>query len=86
MGVFDKLFGGGGKKESVAVEAPPCPHTALIPRWDNVHDMGREDLASGFVCEACHDEFTPAEASALREGSVTERLVYQDAAEDSNLN
>jgi transposase-like protein len=86
MGVFDKLFGGNGKKESVAVKAPPCPHSALVPRWDNVHDMGSEDRASRFICEACHEEFTPAQASALRQGSVTDRLVYQAEAEDSNFN
>lgn len=86
MGVFDKLFGANGKKESVAVETPPCPHTALVPRWDSVGDMGREELATRFICEACHQEFTPAEASALREGSLSERLVYQDAAEESNFN
>lgn len=86
MGVFDKLFGGSSKSESVAVETPPCPHTALVPRWDSVGDMGHEELATRFICEACQEEFTPAEASALREGPVTERLVYQDVAEESNVN
>ena len=86
MGVFDKLFGSNGKKESVAVETPPCPHTALVPHWDSVNDMGREELATRFSCEACHEDFTPTEARVLRGGSVTERLVYQDIAEESNSN
>ena len=82
MGVFDKLFGGNGKKESVAVKAPPCPHTALVPRWDNLHDMGSEDRASGFICEACHQEFTPQQASSLKQESVTECLIHQEAREN----
>ncbi len=87
MGVFDKLFGGSGKRESVAVESPPCPHAVLMPRWDSVEDMGNADKVTRFICEACHEEFTPEEAREFQqEGSVAERLVYQDAAEESNSN
>ncbi len=80
MGLFNDLFG-GHKKEPVVVEAPPCPHSALTPRWDSVSDMGKDDLATRFVCEGCHQEFTPDQARELRTESVTGRLIYQDAEE-----
>jgi hypothetical protein len=74
MGLFDKLFGGSKDKGAVAtIEAPPCPHTVLVPRWDAAEDIGREDRASFFICEGCHESFTPEEARKLRE-SMAERL------------
>ena len=47
-------------------EGPVCPHTALVPSYNSVADMGHEDRATGFRCEACGSTFTPAEAHALR--------------------
>ena len=82
MGVLGNLFG-GSKKETVVVEPPPCPHAVLMPRWDSVADMGKDDLATRFVCEACHQEFTPEEARALRDEPVTGRLLHQDAGDES---
>jgi hypothetical protein len=79
MGILDKLFGGGKKKQqqqqqaAVAVEAPPCPHAVLVPRWDSVDDMGKEDKATRYMCEACHQMFSPAEARELREG-IAQRM------------
>jgi len=43
-----------------------CPHVTLIPHWDSPSDMGREERASSFRCDACGTTFTPAEASELR--------------------
>jgi hypothetical protein len=80
MGLLGKLFGKEEKtiKEEAAPSPPAepiaCPHAALTPRWDSVDDMGKEDLATAFVCDACHESFTPEEARLLRE-SVAERLV-----------
>ncbi len=47
-------------------ETPPlaevsCPHTVLLSRWDSVADMGHEERASGYTCEACQAQFTAAE-------------------------
>jgi hypothetical protein len=50
-----------------------CPHVTLIARWENAEDMGHEDRVSAFRCEACGQEFTPAEATRLRE-TEAERL------------
>lgn len=57
----------------VAVEAPPCPHTALTARWDSVQDMGKDDKATSFLCTACNEEFTPEVATELR-ATEAERL------------
>ena len=60
MSFLGRLFGGGKTKPvdqpAVALE---CPHTALVPKWDNVHDMGIEDKATGYECDSCHKAFTP---------------------------
>ena len=78
------ILGLFGKKKSSAekIEVPPCPHAALVPRWDSVKDMGQEAKATKFLCDACHQEFTPEEARGLR-GGVKDRLVAQQEAEDA---
>ena len=53
--------------QSVVAETPPCPHTTLVPRWDSVADMGKEDKVTSYQCEGCHGTFTAAEGRALRE-------------------
>lgn len=74
MGLFDRLFGGGkAKQQALAVEAPPCPHSVLVPRWDSVEDMGKADKATRYMCEACHEMFTPQQARELQE-SIAERM------------
>ena len=74
MGLMDKLFGGSKEKSStVVVEAPPCPHVVLVPHWDEAADLGINEKASGFKCEACEREFTPEEARALQ-ATAAERL------------
>jgi hypothetical protein len=54
-----KLFGNLLARDKVHVEAPPCPHTAIAPRWDNAADMGKHDKISCYVCTAC-GEVLPA--------------------------
>jgi hypothetical protein len=39
-----------------------CPHTALVPRWDSIEDMGKEDRATSYFCQGCERTFTPEEA------------------------
>jgi len=48
-----------------------CPHTVLIPSWDNAADMGPEEKAIRFTCESCHQEFTLVEAKGLRRAEAT---------------
>ena len=62
---------------NMQAEAPECAHGVLTPRWDSVADMGKEDRATAFVCEACHKSFTPEEAQALK-ATMAERLPVGD--------
>ncbi|MGE0058633.1 MAG: hypothetical protein AB7P33_08590 [Dehalococcoidia bacterium] len=74
MGFLDKLFGGSKDKSSAAViEAPPCPHVVLVPRWDTAADIGITDRASRFICEGCEQVFTPEEARQLQ-ATTADRL------------
>lgn len=67
MGFLSRLF--GGKKEAppeeVAASAAECPHTALVPRWENAGDMGKEELISGYRCEGCGNSFSREEGDQL---------------------
>ena len=73
MGFLDRLLKRGGASEAgglhadVPVERDECPHTNLVPKWDEAGDIGHEDRASRFDCGTCGATFTPAEAQELRE-------------------
>ena len=76
MGLFSKKSDESEETKyttSMQAESPECPHGVLTPRWDSVEDMGKEDRATEFVCEACHKSFTPEEAEGLK-ATMTERL------------
>ena len=49
-------------------QAPPveCPHAAIVARWDNLEDMGKEERASYFECASCSEHFSPDEAAEIR--------------------
>jgi hypothetical protein len=62
----------GRKKEAqaataAAADAATCLHAALAPRWDRAEDIGHDDRASSFRCDACETTFTRAEVTLLRE-------------------
>ncbi len=79
MGLFDKLFGGKSKPATAVAEpAVTCPHAVLVPRWDNVHDMGHEDKATRYMCEACREMFTPEQAKELNQ-SIRERMAVPNS-------
>jgi hypothetical protein len=74
MGLLSKLMGRPEMAEPEAEPAPAnCTHLVLVPRWDSVDDIGHEDRATSFRCEACGSEFSPAEARSLQ-SSEGERL------------
>ncbi|HLF72158.1 MAG TPA: hypothetical protein VI759_08425 [Dehalococcoidia bacterium] len=66
----------------MAVEAPPCPHGILVPRWETVADMGIEAKATRYACDACHQEFTPEEANRIRT-TISDVLVGQEVTTDA---
>ncbi|HXH22197.1 MAG TPA: hypothetical protein VNN10_09215 [Dehalococcoidia bacterium] len=67
MSLFKKLSGQNSEADLQA-EVPEehasatCPHTALMPRWDSLEDMGKEDKATSYFCQGCERTFTPQEA------------------------
>ena len=67
----------GRKKESTTaktvVDSASCLHAALAPRWDRAEDIGHDDRASSFRCDACQTIFTADEVAVLREREA-ERL------------
>lgn len=74
MGLLTKILHREDAPSTPATtEAPECLHTILLPRWESVEDMGQDDKATGFHCDTCGQEFTPAEAAALR-ASAGDRL------------
>jgi|SRR5687768_9951910 len=84
MGFLGKLFGGGKKQQAAVAEiAVDCPHSVLVARWDSVADMGHDDKATRFMCETCHEEFTPEKAKDLRDNlaaRVTAQMQEIEAA------
>jgi len=77
MGLLDKLFGGGKTKEvETSTAVVDCPHAVLVPRWENVQDMGHEDKITRYMCEACKEEFAPDVAIKLRD-TINERMAVQ---------
>ena len=48
------------------VEEAACPHTSLVPRWENAADIGDLQRATSFRCDACGSEFNAERARMLR--------------------
>jgi hypothetical protein len=61
MTMLSRIF--GRKKEEIPV--PPCPHKALVPRWDEPEDMGRKNLVSLYTCSTCGETFSREQGAAI---------------------
>jgi hypothetical protein len=83
MGLLGKIFGGGKKQTVATVDTPSveCPHAVLVPRWENVQDMGIEAKATRWMCESCKRIFTPDEANMLR-ATLAERVSLDVPSDD----
>ena len=62
MGLLGKVF--RQPKSEITEEEVPCPHTALVPHWDNAEDMGKADRVTTYLCTACFRTFSREEAEA----------------------
>jgi hypothetical protein len=63
MGLLGKLL---KKHEAEPLpDLPPCPHRVLVARWDRAEDIGRDELASSYQCETCHQVLGAAEGRQL---------------------
>src|SRR5207244_560157 len=74
-------------EESGPAAEPECPHSALVPRWDELADMGKPEKVSRYICESCHQDFSREEGERVL-AEQRERLhvdemeqLRQDAAE-----
>src|SRR5688500_3445964 len=56
---------GRADASATADGVPPCPHTALTPRWDSVADMGNTEKVTSYTCQGCNQAFTAAEGRTL---------------------
>ena len=54
------------EKEEEAIEPAPCPHTALVQRWDLPEDMGNKEKAT-YVCDTCGARFNYERAREFME-------------------
>ena len=78
MSMFKKLFGKSEEKPAAEQPQVTCPHTVLLPRWDNIDDMGKQDRISGYTCQACGETFSGAEGRDLQNkeaGRLREELI-----------
>jgi len=66
MGIIDRLLHRTSTAKPAASGFTTCPHTALLPRWDNLADMGQLGRVTGYHCDSCGKDFTPAEVQRLR--------------------
>jgi len=82
MGFLDKVFGRKGGKEATAeapaAVAPGCPHAAVTPRWDSGAEMGKTDLVSAYVCEACGARFSREEGETLGASAADRLRISED--------
>jgi len=85
MGFLDRLFGRKGDKAARAEEPPAeveCPHTAVTARWNSAADMGKTELVSAYVCEACHATFTREQGEVFVAAAVERMRVSEEARQD----
>lgn len=73
MGLFSRRRGDEAATPTSEHAQVACPHTSMVPRWDNLEDMGHQDRVSGYRCDACHEEFTAQQGHELQD-SEAERL------------
>ncbi len=85
MTFLQRLF---GRKEEAAVAtpeaapSPECPHTTLVPRWDSVSDMGKDEAITSYHCDACSADFSREEGMRLL--AAEEERVRQIGAPSSD--
>jgi hypothetical protein len=85
MGFLDRLFGRKGDKAAPAEEPAAeveCSHAAVTARWDSATDMGKRELVSAYVCEACHATFSREEGEVFVARAVERLRVSEEARQD----
>ena len=71
---------GDGRRS--AGSPPDCPHAAVTPRWDSGEDMGKTELVSAYVCEACGARFSREEGETLGASAADRLRVREDERQE----
>ena len=50
------MFGKHARQEQTTKQ---CPHSAPLPRWDNVEDVGNLEHVSRYYCATCNSFLPP---------------------------
>jgi hypothetical protein len=66
MSLLSKLLGKHHEPLPTLTTPATCVHAVLRPRWDNAEDMGHEDKATSYQCEACSEVLTAEAAQAMK--------------------
>jgi nitrite reductase/ring-hydroxylating ferredoxin subunit len=86
MGFLDRLFGRKGGKAEAPGEQPAataeCPHAVVTPRWDSGADMGKTELVSAYVCEACGASFSREEGETLGASAADRLRIREDERQE----
>ncbi|TMB70922.1 MAG: hypothetical protein E6J43_00585 [Chloroflexi bacterium] len=85
MGFLDKLFARKEDKAASAEEPPAeveCSHAAVIARWDSAADMGKPELVSAYVCEACHATLSREEGAVFVAAAAERLRVSEEGRQD----
>jgi hypothetical protein len=85
MGFLNRLFDRKVDKAAPAgesVAAVECPHTAVTARWDSAADMGKPELVSAYVCESCHETFTPKDGAVFVAAAAERMRVGEEARQE----
>jgi hypothetical protein len=67
MSILSKLFHHDTRRDVTVA----CPHRVLVPRWEHSTDIGHEDEAIAFRCEACGTVFAGEAGRRLLDEPVT---------------
>ena len=69
MSVIGKIFHRQDDATEEVVEDLKCPHTSLVPHWDDPETLGKPELAR-YQCESCHEEFTYQQTEQLMHATL----------------
>ena len=88
MGLIGKLFGHDEEKDGgVQVldhEPEICLHTAAAPEWDNLDDMGKEDLVARYRCPACGEVFEANEFRRMQQDESARMAKLMEPGHDDD--
>ena len=78
MGALDRLLGKRRQQAQQSPEPPQeCIHGVLVPHWDSVDDIGKDDRVAWYRCQSCYAMFSREEGERLM-AEAADRLMAED--------